>query len=175
MTGKIDIRESAAEDMAAIETLYPDAFPEEDLLPVVRDLLRERTGIVSLVAIVDRAVAGHVVFTSCGIAGTAATVSLLAPLAVASARQRQGVGGALVREGLRRAAEAGAEGVYVLGDPGYYGRFGFEPDDRVAPPYPLPPDWRDAWQSLGLREKTLPLDGKISVPPPWQRRTLWSA
>ena len=175
MTGKIEIRESAPEDVAAIEEIYPLAFPDEDLLPVVRDLLHEGAGVLSLVAVVDGAVAGHVIFTRCGIEGTTAEVSLLAPLAVVPDRQRQGVGTALVHEGLRRLEKSDAERVYVLGDPVYYGRFGFLPDDEVAPPYPLPSEWRDAWQSLGLRENSPPLRGKLSVPPSWRDRALWSA
>lgn len=175
MTAKIDIRESAPEDAAAIEGIYPLAFPDEDLLPVVRDLLRDRAGILSLVAAVEKAVVGHVIFTRCGIEGTTVDVSLLAPLAVVPARQRQGVGTALVHEGLRRLEESGAERIYVLGDPAYYGRFGFLPDSEVAPPYPLPPDWRDAWQSLDLSESNLSLRGQLTVPLSWRDRALWSA
>ncbi|MEM9682402.1 MAG: N-acetyltransferase, partial [Pseudomonadota bacterium] len=120
-------------------------------------------------------VVGHVIFTRCGIEGMTVDVSLLAPLAVVPACQRQGVGTALVQEGLRRLIKSDAARVYVLGDPVYYGRFGFLPDDEVAPPYPLPPDWRDAWQSLGLRESDAPPRGQLTVPPSWRDRALWSA
>ncbi len=45
---------------------------------------------------------------------------------------------------------AGVIQVYVLGDSAYYERAGFEPVSDVAPPYPLPEEWRRAWQSLSL-------------------------
>lgn len=54
-------------------------------------------------------------------------VLAIAPLAVRPTRQRQGVGSSLMREVLSRAERAGARLVLLLGDPGYYRRFGFEP------------------------------------------------
>jgi putative acetyltransferase len=48
-------------------------------------------------------------------------------MAVAPPKQRQGIGGLLVREGLARCAAAGCDGVVVVGHPGYYPRFGFAP------------------------------------------------
>ena len=171
----IDIRQSAPGDVAAIEALYPDAFPDEDLLPLVRDLLGEEPAVLSLVGIVAGALAGHVIFTTCGVAGrTDTTVALLGPLAVAPARQRQGVGSAIVRVGLREMQKADMNRAYVLGDPAYYARFGFAPEDEVAPPYPLPKEWRGAWQSLSLNGSAPPLQGKLSVPRPWRHRALWA-
>lgn len=50
---------------------------------------------------------------------------LLAPLAVALDNRNQGVGSALVREGFRLAGEMGYTSVFLVGNPAYYGRFGF--------------------------------------------------
>jgi putative acetyltransferase len=174
MSQEIEIRDSLPSDAPAIERVYPEAFPDEDLLPLVRDLLAAEQGVVSLVAIVGRALAGHVAFTMGHIGGRAEGVALLAPLAVAPDRQRQGIGSALVREGLRHLRAEGTIQVYVLGDPAYYGRFGFEPDDGVVPPYPLPEEWRPAWQSVRLREGSQALRGTLSLPEPWQRPALWA-
>ena len=174
MTDRIEIRESRPSDLAAIETLYPDAFPDEDLLPLVRDLLKEEAIVLSLVGLAEGALAGHVVFTDCGLAGRPDKAALLGPLAVSSARQRQGIGSALVRAGLQRLEAAGTHQVFVLGDPAYYRRFGFAPDDGVAPPYPLPEEWRGAWQSLSLGAGKALLQGALSVPQPWRRRALWA-
>ncbi len=172
MTQAVDIRDSRASDLAAIERLYPEAFPDEDLLPLVRELLQAGPGVLSLVAVADGVLAGHVAFTSCTVAGRADTVALLGPLAVAPDRQRQGIGGALVRAGLERLEAAGTARVYVLGDPTYYSRFGFTPDGLVAPPYLLPEEWRGAWQSLSLGDGQQPA-GALVVPPLWRQPTLW--
>lgn len=174
MINKIEIRESGPNDIILIEKLYPDAFPDEDLLPVVRELLKEAPTVLSLVGIADKVLAGHVIFTPCSISGRDDKVALLAPLAVAPTWQRQGVGSAIVNTGLRRLENAGVTHVFVLGDPAYYGRFGFAPDDNVAPPYPLPEEWRSAWQSLTLRDDKPPLSGKLCVPQPWRQQALWA-
>ena len=174
MTDSVDIREARPTDAPAIEALYPRTFPDEDLLPLVRDLENERTGVISLVALSGNALVAHVAFTTCGIDRSADSVALLAPLAVAPDRQRQGVGSALVRDGLRRLKDAGMTHVFTLGDPAYYSRFGFKPDNDVAPPYPLPEEWRSAWQSLNLSDDRPPQRGTLSVPPAWRRKELWA-
>ena len=58
----------------------------------------------------------------------------LAPLAVAPACQKQGIGAALVRQGFTELQALGARGCVVLGDPAYYGRFGFKADPALACP-----------------------------------------
>ena len=171
---EIEIREGVPGDLDMIEKLYPDAFPEEDLLPLVRDLLREPATALSLVAFADKALAGHVIFTRCGIAGGNEKVALLGPLAVAPAWQRQGIGSAIVRAGMQMLENVGASHVYVLGDPAYYSRFGFAPEASVAPPYPLPEEWREAWQSKSLHGTMPPVGDTLKVPQPWLQPALWA-
>ena len=172
MIESIEIRESVPGDLASIEKLYPDAFPDEDLVSLVRELLQEASDALSLVGIIHSSLVGHVIFTTCGIAGCSDRVALLGPLAVAGAWRRQGIGGAIVRTGLQRLEEAGLTCVYVLGDPAYYGRLGFVPTAYVAPPYPL--EWREAWQSMSLGGAGPPHQGKLSVPQPWLKPALWA-
>jgi putative acetyltransferase len=169
----IEIRQSRPDDLPSIEKLYPAAFPDEDLLPLVRTLLTEEPGILSLIAGAGDATAGHILFTLCAITGSDARAALLAPLAVAPEWQRKGIGSALIREGLSRLKRDGVAHVYVLGDPAYYGRSGFRPETGVAPPYPLPEEYRDAWQSLGLGSAPLPGHGKLKLPDVWMQPALW--
>jgi putative acetyltransferase len=61
-------------------------------------------------------------------------------------RQRAGVGKALIGEGLRRLRSMGASGCVLLGDPAYYGRFGFENDHGLT--YVHGPAW--AFQRLSF-------------------------
>lgn len=164
---KVAIREGAD---PALNALYAAAFPGEDLAPLVRALLAEPEGVLSLTAHADGVLAGHILFTTCTVDET--PVALLGPLAVAPAFQRQGVGGALIRAGLEHLTGAAAH-VLVLGDPAYYSRFGFAPAPQVHPPYPLPPAWAEAWRSVALMPGAPP-KGRLEVPPPWRDPALWS-
>ncbi|MDA7428515.1 N-acetyltransferase [Primorskyibacter aestuariivivens] len=65
---------------------------------------------------------------------------LLGPVAVHPTRQAEGLGGALIRDSLVRAAEQGWERVLLVGDAPYYGRFGFEKRGDVLMPPPTNPD-----------------------------------
>ena len=86
---------------------------------------------VSLVAVVQGEVVGHVAFSPVSIAGAGSGWYGLGPVSVDLAHQRQGVGEALIRVGLDRLGELGAAGCVVLGEPDYYGRFGFESDPEL--------------------------------------------
>lgn len=174
MIQALEIRNSAPSDLVSIEALYREAFPDEDLVPLARGLLKEPDTALSLVGIAGDFLVGHAIFTRCGIEASTDKVSLLGPLAVASAWQKQGVGSALVREGLRRQRDHGVVRVYVLGDPAYYVRFGFASEVGVRPPYPLPDAWREAWQSIGLGPSDSPRMGTLSVPQAWRQPGLWA-
>ena len=59
----IGISESQADDLASIERIYPAAFPDEDMLPLVRVLLAQRSTVLSLVTRIEDAAVGHIIFT----------------------------------------------------------------------------------------------------------------
>ena len=156
------------DDTGAVERICREAFPEEDLVPLVRALASCAT---TLVGVAGADVVGFVVLTRCGVNGV--DVALLGPLAVAPARQRRGVGDALVREALAALESEGVPAVCVLGDPRYYARLGFRPETDIAPPFELPSEWDGAWQSRRTgRGHGVPA-GKLSVPEPWNDPTLW--
>jgi putative acetyltransferase len=174
MSEELEIRESVPSDSGAIESLYPEAFPEENLLPLVRDLLRDAAVTTSLVGVTNSQIVGHVIFTKCGVAGSNVNAALLGPLAVAPAWQRQGIGSAIVRAGLRRLEGMDVTLVCVLGDPAYYKRLGFLPESLVEPPFRLPAEWDGAWQSQSVGDRTAPCSGKLSVPRQWLQPALWA-
>jgi putative acetyltransferase len=143
-------------DLDAIRGVHLSAFPEAEREMVARlaiDLLCEESNppIVSLVAETDGAVVAHGAFSPVSIEHSEALNGyILAPLGVRPAFQGRGIGSRLVRSGLQRLTRSGAHILFVYGDPGYYGRFGFgaEPADRYIPPYRL--QYPFGWQSIAL-------------------------
>ncbi|GAB4534625.1 MAG: N-acetyltransferase [Roseibium sp.] len=174
MTADIEVREARPADLPALEGLYRASFPEEDLVPLVRRLHQETDGVLSLVAVRGDEVIGNVIFTRCSVTPGNATVALLGPLCAAPAVQKQGVGSRLVKAGLEQVERWQAVKALVLGDPGYYGRFGFVPGCAIAPPHALPEEWAAAWQFLDLDADKAPRSGTLEVPPPWRDKALWS-
>ena len=81
---------------------------------------------VSLVVEDDGQIVGHVAFSPVTIDGEDKGWCGLGPVSVRPDRQKSGIGGRLIREGLEHLAKSGAKGCVLLGDPGYYRRFGFE-------------------------------------------------
>lgn len=174
MPAGIEIRPSEPADTAAIERLYQAAFPDEDLVALVKSLLDVADVALSLVATVDGTVTGHVIFTRSEVAGSGAAAALLGPLAVAPAQQRRGIGRTLVEAGFERLSAGDTAVVLVLGDPAYYGRLGFAAERRITPPYPLTPEWEEAWQSRQLGNGTsVPATGELQVPRQWRQPALW--
>lgn len=174
MTAKFQTRNSLPEDVRAIEALYADAFEEEDLVALVRQLLSSGADVFSLVGTAGDVVVAHAAFTRGRVPGNDADVALLGPLAVAPHWQRNGLGRLIVRYGLDQLKDEGIGHVFVLGDPAYYGRIGFKPELQVAPLYPLPEEWDGAWQSITLGDAGALAGGKIELPELWRREALWS-
>ena len=166
----LTIRPSTTADVPGILAMYPLAFPDEDLLPLVESLLPDTEAVVSLIAEIDAEIVGNINFAR-GNAGDV-SVALLAPLAVTPARHRQGVGSQLIRAGLVAMREAGVALVCVLGDPAYYGRFGFNTESDVEPPYALPEEWSAAWQSQYLKGANAAA-GRLHLPDQWLQPEFW--
>lgn len=87
---------------------------------------------VSLVAEADDSLIGHVAISPVSISDGTTGWFGLGPISVLPQHQRQGVGSSLMRAALRNLRERGAAGCVVLGEPGYYGRFGFQSDSNLV-------------------------------------------
>jgi len=133
------IRKETPEDAAEIRSLTDEAFrnaahssgKEGEIV----DALRAAKALtLSLVMEEDRRVLGHVAFSSVLIGGEDKGWYGLGPVSVLPDRQGEGIGGMLIREGLAILRQEGAKGCVLLGDPGYYGRFGFRADQRLKLP-----------------------------------------
>lgn len=143
------IREEGPDDIEAIHDLVRRAFagfPGEGRLEsrIVDTLRADHALAVSLVADIDGRIAGHIAFSPARPSRDGDRWYVLGPVAVEPSDQGHGVGGALVRAGLRLLEEREADGCVVLGDPKYYARFGFRPDRLLT----LPASPPGAFQAL---------------------------
>jgi putative acetyltransferase len=131
------IRAETAADVSVIEAVtiaaFLDAPHTSHTEQFIIDGLRKGGQLaVSLVAEVGGKVIGHVAISPVTVSDGATGWYGLGPISVVPEYQRRGVGSRLMREGLRVLREKGAGGCVVLGEPEYYGRFGFKAYDDLS-------------------------------------------
>ena len=127
------IRPEEPGDIRAIHQVNRQAFETAVEASLVDALRRQAQPLISLVAVVDDEVAGHILFSPVTLSSDpGARIMGLAPMAVVPAKQRQGIGTALVRAGLEECRRLSFEAVIVLGHADYYPRFGFVPASRYG-------------------------------------------
>lgn len=118
-----DIEAIAEVTIAAFRTLAISEHTEQFII----DALRAAGALsISLVAEVDDRVVGHIAFSPVTLSDGSEGWYGLGPVSVLPAYQRQGIGTALIQEGLARLKRMHARGCCLVGHPGYYPRFGFE-------------------------------------------------
>ncbi len=87
---------------------------------------------VSLVAVKDEVIIGHIAFSPVFLDGANDHWYGLGPVSVWPEHQKQGIGKALIEAGLSEIKDLRAKGCVLIGDPGYYHRFGFVADGRIS-------------------------------------------
>lgn len=137
------IRAETNSDITEIESLTyrafknhphhePEAKPTEHL--IINRLRDAKALTLSLVAEDDTGIIGHIAFSPICVNGEDSFWYGIGPVSVIPERQGEGIGGTLIREGLSQLKAQGVEGVVLLGEPKYYGRFGFEPQSNLILP-----------------------------------------
>lgn len=125
----IIVRAEKTEDHTSVRIVNELAFGQPNEANLVDALRADAHPFISLVAVVDGWVAGHIFFSPVSIESEtgAFTAMGLAPMAVLPEYQNQGLGSRLVQKGLQECQRIGHDIVVVLGHPNYYPRFGFTP------------------------------------------------
>lgn len=128
------VRPQGPDDDSAIEQVTIDAFANSEFghngeADLVKSLRASGTNQLSLVACIDDDVVGHCLWTPVELRGDGhiLTGMGLAPLSVATAHQRKGIGTALLHAALEELTQEKCAFVVVLGHADYYARFGFAP------------------------------------------------
>jgi putative acetyltransferase len=166
------IRAETAEDYSAVRQVNELAFGRPDEALLMNKLRAVADPYISLVAVKNEQVVGHIFFSPVSIetSNSSSLASGLGPMAILPEYQKQGLGSRLVREGLKECQRIGCNIVVVVGHPEYYPRFGFVPAKHkgLTCEYPVPdevfmvaelrPGALDGWRGL---VKYLPEFGNV--------------
>lgn len=169
---RLVLRQAVPADDAAIAALTDAAFVAVGEESVERRLLRELAADgdlvaeLTLVAEVDGALVGHVA-CSWGSIGEAPAIGL-GPISVTPELQRRGIGGTLMSAVVATADRRGDAVVVLLGDPEYYGYFGFVPASSLGIGSPGPWDDRH-FQAKPLRAWRPEMAGPFAYAPAFAR------
>jgi len=160
----LKIKKSTQSERQEILDIHQKAFGKEKgpvIAKLVDDLLDDKTAmpILSLVAMENDRIIGHILYTKATITNAEMPISaqILAPLAILPDEQKKGIGEKLINEGLKQLKESGTELVFVLGHPTYYPRCGFSPagEQGFDAPYSIPEEHAAAWMVQELNGKVL--------------------
>jgi len=137
MNPKIMIRDETVADAEVIGEITAAAFRTLEIShhteQFIIEALRAAGALtVSLVAVWDGRVVGHIAFSPVTISDGTGGWYGLGPVSVLPAQQRQGIGAALIRTGLARLQELKARGCCLVGHPDYYRKFGFKNSAGLA-------------------------------------------
>jgi putative acetyltransferase len=133
----VEIRPERPGDEEAIHAVTTAAFLEAPHTAhteqyIVRELRRSGQLTVSLVAVLDGNVVGHVAISPVAIDDGTRGWFGLGPVSVTPLHQRVGIGSRLVREALQRLRAMGGKGCVLVGEPAYYERFGFRAEPQLV-------------------------------------------
>ena len=136
---KVDIRNERAEDIEQIAAVTIAAFAQAEhsshTEQFIVDALRKAGQLtVSLVAVEQERVVGHVAVSPVTVSSGAADWYGLGPISVLPSWQGRGIGASLMKAALSELRNKGAAGCVVLGDPAYYSRFGFNAHAELVLP-----------------------------------------
>lgn len=147
------IRNEQPQDIEAINRLTEAAFRNEEYSShtehfIVNALRRTGQLSISLVAVEHDEILGHVAISPVSISSGVTGWYGLGPISVRPDRQGKGIGSALMKAALQQLRQQGAAGCVVLGDPAYYGRFGFKAHPGLELP-DVPPEYFQALSFTG--------------------------
>jgi len=147
------IRNEQSQDIEAISRLTEAAFRNEEYSShtehfIVNALRRTGQLSISLMAAEHDEILGHVAISPVNISSGVTGWYGLGPISVRPDRQGKGIGSALMRAALQQLRQQGAAGCVVLGDPAYYGRFGFKAHPGLELP-DVPPEYFQALSFTG--------------------------
>ena len=151
------------DDRDLIRHIHLASFPSPAEAELVDQLREANDGIISLLAEEAGQAVGHVLLSRMRAPFSALG---LGPVAVLPDWRRRGIAARLIETGLAQAVNAGWDAVFVLGDPAYYGRFGFRAVEAASFQSP----YAGAYFMVHALKGRLPVhEGRVDYPPAFAR------
>ena len=150
------VRPETPDNIDSIHYVNEQAFGQKDESMLIEKLRNRGVLAISLVAIQDGEIVGHIAFSSVVVESEDSSFEVIAlgPMAVLPMYQHKGIGSQMVLAGLEECRRLIQEVIVVLGHPDYYPRFGFvlAKPKGIACEFEVP---EEAWMILELREEAL--------------------
>ena len=175
------LRKASEQDLPAVLQLHRAAFPAgevEQIIQVVNELWTDTTdethsALHWVITAPKQTIVGHLSLSSITTQNSQMVGWILAPLAVAPAQQDQGLGSESMHHAIGHAMNSPQPRILVYGDPGFYGRFGFDQQQAIhfKPPFALTQPM--GWQGIISRGKELQHPVDMRCQPALMKAQLW--
>jgi predicted N-acetyltransferase YhbS len=161
----LEFRRENISDRDQVYRIHQDAFQRDDEAQLV-EKLRNNTQFnpnLSFVAVTDKKIVGHILFTPIQISSKSISSLALAPISILSEYQRQGIGSQLIEYALNQLKLQGFSSVIVLGHEHFYPKFGFLPAKKYNIRAPMPLENENCFMALELKPQAFPIDDKEGI------------
>jgi predicted N-acetyltransferase YhbS len=161
----LEFRRENISDRDQVYRIHQDAFQRDDEAQLV-EKLRNNTQFnpnLSFVAVTDKKIVGHILFTPIQISSKSISSLALAPISILSEYQRQGIGSQLIEYALNQLKSQGFSSVIVLGHEHFYTKFGFLPAKKYNIRAPMPLENENCFMALELKPQAFPIDDKEGI------------
>lgn len=178
----MDFRRHTPNDSQAIVSLFKSVFTKSEgeaegalVSQLARDLLEQTDDhdMDCFIAVDDHQILGSIFFSRL-VFEHPIEAFILAPVAVHSDHQGQGIGQALINYGLAELKNRGVKVVLTYGDPGFYHRVGFHSISHETIRAPFPLSQPDGWLGQSLSDDSIqPLSGQCACVEALRNPTYW--
>jgi putative acetyltransferase len=161
----LEFRREENSDRNEVYRIHQDAFQRDDEAQLVEKLRKNNqfNPNLSFVALIDKKIVGHILFTPVQISSKSISSLALAPISILSEYQRQGIGSQLIEYALNQLKSQDFSSIIVLGHEHFYPRFGFLPAKKYQIRAPIPLENDNCFMVLELKPQAFPLDDKEGI------------
>jgi len=161
----LEFRREENSDRNEVYRIHQDAFQRDDEAQLVEKLRNNNqfNPNLSFVALIDKKIVGHILFTPVQISSKSISSLALAPISILSEYQRQGIGSQLIEYAINQLKSQDFSSIIVLGHEHFYPRFGFLPAKKYQIRAPIPLENDNCFMVLELKPQAFPLDDKEGI------------